>query len=85
MKQEKRRHPTQKTSDEQLLDSVFRSGSATDCTGLIPNTIQSHQELENYDDMYTFLPKAVRDHESSKKGLSNDLPCANGGSVEKPD
>ena len=85
MKQEKRRHLSKQSTDEQLLDSVFRSSSSTDCTGLIPNAIHSHAEQENYNALYTFLPSATRDKTDKKKGIADDLPCANGGSVEKPE
>lgn len=83
MKQEKRRRLSRQVPDEQLLDAVFRSSSTTDCTGLIPNAIHSHAEQENYNEMYTFLPSATRDEAAEKKGVTDDLPCANGGSVEK--
>ena len=31
--------------------------SAQDCTGLIPNGITNEEELENYEELYPFLPK----------------------------
>ena len=85
MKQEKQRRPAKQSTDEQLLDSVFRSSSTNDCTGLIPSAIQNHAEQEHYNEVYTFLPTAVLNETDKKKGLTDDLPCANGGSIEKPE
>lgn len=37
----------------------LNTSSATDCTGLIPATPAEDEELENYEDLYPFLPKAI--------------------------
>lgn len=39
-------------------ESYIDSASATDCTGLIPSLPQSDAEIESYDEVYQFLPKA---------------------------
>lgn len=41
-----------------LDDSYIDSCSATDCTGLIPALPQSEAEIESYEELYHFLPKA---------------------------
>lgn len=44
-------------SDE-VYDSYLNSCSATDCTGLIPSLPQSKEEIDSYEALYHFLPKA---------------------------
>lgn len=40
-------------------DSCLRwSGSSMDCTGLIPALPESEAQLEFYDELYPFLPRA---------------------------
>lgn len=39
----------------------FKASSGMDCTGLIPTAAQTDDELENYNELYDFLPKAVSD------------------------
>ena len=34
----------------------IKSGSSTDCTGLIPAAVRSEEEFESYKEMYSFLP-----------------------------
>lgn len=34
----------------------LKASSAQDCTGLIPAAPQNKDELENYEDLYLFLP-----------------------------
>lgn len=38
----------------------LKVSSAHDCTGLIPAGIQDDEEVENYEELYPFLPKAAR-------------------------
>lgn len=40
-------------------DDYLKASSSQDCTGLIPSGIQSSAELESYEELYPFLPKAV--------------------------
>ena len=35
-----------------------KCGESTDCTGLIPSLPQSDDEVEAYNEMYAFLPRA---------------------------
>ncbi len=39
----------------------FKAPSGMDCTGLIPAAVRSDEELENYNELYEFLPNAVSD------------------------
>lgn len=39
----------------------FKASSGTDCTGLIPKAVSTDEELENYNELYDFLPNAVSD------------------------
>ncbi|MCM1165387.1 MAG: hypothetical protein NC299_03370 [Lachnospiraceae bacterium] len=39
----------------------FKASSGTDCTGLIPASPTNSDELENYNELYDFLPNAVSD------------------------
>ncbi len=38
---------------------LHRAGSSTDCTGLIPSLPSSEAEIEFYDEMYPYLPRAT--------------------------
>lgn len=37
----------------------LNTSSATDCTGLIPAAPAEEEELENYEELYPFLPKSI--------------------------
>lgn len=37
----------------------LKASSVQDCTGLIPFAIQDDAEIENYEELYPFLPKAI--------------------------
>ncbi|MBD5384686.1 MAG: hypothetical protein HDR72_06780 [Ruminococcaceae bacterium] len=39
----------------------FKASSGTDCTGLIPAAVTNDNEMENYNELYDFLPNAVSD------------------------
>lgn len=39
----------------------FKASSGTDCTGLIPTAVTNDSDLENYNELYDFLPNAVSD------------------------
>lgn len=45
------------------LDLEYSTCSAYDCTGLIPAETISENELDNYDQMYQFLPTDLRDED----------------------
>ena len=38
----------------------LKASSSQDCTGLIPSGIVYEEELENYEDLYPFLPNMVK-------------------------
>lgn len=40
----------------------IKSGSATDCTGLIPSAALDDDELESYREVYSFLPPPPDEH-----------------------
>lgn len=41
---------------QQLQDPLMNSGSAGDCTGLIPSMPEDGEELDSYAELYRFLP-----------------------------
>lgn len=49
-----------------FADSYIDSCSANDCTGLIPALPQSDAELESYEEIYSFLPKAKKQSADKK-------------------
>jgi hypothetical protein len=40
--------------------NYLKVSSAQDCTGLIPSGIVYEEELENYEELYPFLPYAAK-------------------------
>ncbi len=38
------------------FDDTMNTGSASDCTGLIPSAAVSESEYDSYEDLYDFLP-----------------------------
>ena len=38
----------------------LKASSTQDCTGLIPASITYEEELENYEELYPFLPHAAK-------------------------
>lgn len=42
----------------------LKSASAQDCTGLIPAAPADKDELENYEQLYPFLPEASEKHQT---------------------
>lgn len=53
--------PDENTDWSELADDYMKTSSGTDCTGLIPKAARSEEELENYNELYDFLPNAVTD------------------------
>ena len=51
-----------KRQAEEELELIFCSGSATDCTGLIPTLPQNEAEVEHYNELYNFLPDTALPH-----------------------
>ncbi|MCH5205462.1 MAG: hypothetical protein J1F09_00830 [Oscillospiraceae bacterium] len=58
-------YPFPSSDDKELWEDIseeyMRSSSGTDCTGLIPAAAKTDEELENYNELYDFLPTAVSD------------------------
>lgn len=52
----------QKTNPPSLEEEYdfLKVSSAQDCTGLIPAGIQDEEEINNYEELYPFLPKAIK-------------------------
>lgn len=50
--------------DEESIEPMeydyLKAASFQDCTGLIPRGIEDESEIENYEEIYPFLPKVVR-------------------------
>lgn len=57
------------TSTVPMEYDYLKASSAQDCTGLIPSGVQNDAEVENYEELYPFLPKALLsdDSESASK------------------
>lgn len=55
-------HHKPQTSDDY---DYLTPASSQDCTGLIPAAPENEGEIENYEELYPFLPKAVvpKDHQ----------------------
>ena len=53
--------PTE-TEDSELM----HASSADDCTGLIPAAVEDEQEYFNYNELYDFLPQAVKPREGDE-------------------
>lgn len=45
---------------DNIIEDAMNVSSGQDCTGLIPAEISALEE-ENYNELYSFLPKAVSD------------------------
>ena len=48
-------------------EEPFSLVSSTDCTGLVPSLPESPEELQNYEELYPFLPKAKREDRQKQK------------------
>lgn len=56
-----------KTRTDCIDYDYLKASSAQDCTGLIPGGITDDAEIENYEELYPFLPKTIRpDADASK-------------------
>ena len=49
----------------------LKSSSAQDCTGLIPAGITYEEELENYEELYPFLPYAAKNTKKASTRIAN--------------
>lgn len=57
--------PEENSGWSELADEYMKTSSGTDCTGLIPAAAKNESELENYNELYDFLPNAVSDGKNS--------------------
>ncbi len=48
--------PCDQEQAQQLQDPLMNSGSAGDCTGLIPSMPGDDEQLDSYAELYGFLP-----------------------------
>lgn len=60
MKEKSKRKENQEIIDK--YDYIGNSGSANDCTGLIPSAIQDESELDSYQDIYHFSVPKSKEH-----------------------
>lgn len=51
----------------EFAEDDFKASGGTDCTGLIPKAVRSDEELENYNELYNFLPNAASDDRSGDR------------------
>ena len=49
----------QPSNNPTMDDDYLFSASAQDCTGLIPSVTHDEAEIESYEEIYPYLPKAV--------------------------
>ena len=54
------KNQTNLTNRSTMDDDYLYAASATDMTGLIPNGGHSDYELENYDEIFPYLPNATQ-------------------------
>ena len=54
-------------------DYLF-SASCTDCTGLIPSVTDDKEELENYEELYPYLPPVPPPSVSNNLHPSSETP-----------
>lgn len=58
--------PDENSDWSELADEYMKTSSGTDCTGLIPAATKNENELENYNELYDFLPNAVSDGKNAE-------------------
>ncbi len=52
---------------EPMEYDYLKASSSQDCTGLIPRAINDESEIENYKEVYPFLPKVIRPDDLSSE------------------
>ena len=65
------KHPEKQPDESKEEFCYLKPCSAQDCTGLIPKGLSDEAELQNYEELYPFLPKVpggskCRNEESAK-------------------
>ena len=58
-------HPSRNHTISAPDYAELKASSATDCTGLIPAAPADEDELENYEELYAFLPQAAPESEKN--------------------
>ena len=53
--------------DSFMEEDYLRTSSACDCTGLIPGVASSEEEVDNYLDLYPYLPPEVKKSDISRE------------------
>ena len=58
----KHRNPSEQNHEDYQIDDTFEKNvcSATEMTGLIPALPEDEAELQNYDELYRYLPDPAR-------------------------
>lgn len=49
-----------KSKNPTMDDDYLFAASAQDCTGLIPTVTHNEEEMENYEELYPYLPRVPR-------------------------
>ena len=60
-------NPTKKKRNELPEYDYLGASSAQDCTGLSPSLPTGKEELENYEELYPFLPPRISDKDSKSE------------------
>ena len=58
---------TKKKTDTLLEYDYLSASSAQDCTGLIPSLPTEKEEIENYEELYPFLPPIISENDSKSE------------------
>lgn len=61
----KSKNITKKNIEEPDMNLEYSTCSSYDCTGLIPREVDSFEEIENYEELYPFLPPQGNSEEES--------------------
>lgn len=57
-KKDTRNKKSETTTSKNNYDIDIQACSTTDCTGLIPATPETEEEMEAYEDIYPYIPHA---------------------------
>ncbi len=66
-KKEETREPKKSLTAKNNYDVDIQACSAMDCTGLIPATPETEEEMEAYEDIYPYIPLAKEVHKDYTK------------------
>ena len=73
MNDKNEKNSSKKTSPTMGEDYLF-SASCTDCTGLIPSVTDDEEKLENYEELYPYLPPVPPPSVSNNLHPSSETP-----------